>query len=129
MGTQYLVDTNAVIELLGDKLPENGTEWLEKIIASQEHHLSVINQIELLGYNGSDDEMKVFEEFVSESSIMQLSEAIVKKTISLRKIYKIKLPDAIIAATALIHDLTVVTRNSQDFKKIPELSWVNPHDK
>ncbi len=59
MGTKYLIDTNAVIEFLGGKLPRAKSSWLENLIDQNLHHLSVINQIELLGYNGSSSEMQI----------------------------------------------------------------------
>ncbi|MEY4538677.1 MAG: hypothetical protein RLZZ306_434, partial [Bacteroidota bacterium] len=51
---------------------------------------------------------------------------IVEKTIEIRRIYKIKLPDALIAATAIVFDLTLVSRNDKDFTQIPELKYINP---
>ena len=51
---------------------------------------------------------------------------VVNQTISLRKSRKIKLGDAIIAATALVYSLTLVTRNVDDFKKIVSLKILNP---
>jgi hypothetical protein len=47
--------------------------------------------------------------------------------IALRKLIKIKLPDAIIAATALVHNLTLLSRNTHDFKNVPGLTVLNPH--
>ena len=52
----------------------------------------------------------------------------VKRTIELCKQNKIKLPDAIIAATALTEGFTLVTRNTGDFKKIPKLDILNPFE-
>ena len=49
MGTQYLIDSNAVIEFLGDMLPSSASNQLQDIVDLNTHHLSVINQIELLG--------------------------------------------------------------------------------
>ncbi|HAB54415.1 MAG TPA: hypothetical protein DCE80_19915 [Ignavibacteriales bacterium] len=57
-----------------------------------------------------------------------LSEDVVSKAIELRKNYKLKLADAIIAATALAHTLTLVTRNTNDFKKIKKLNLLNPFE-
>jgi predicted nucleic acid-binding protein len=48
--------------------------------------------------------------------------------IELRKKNKTKLPDAIIAATALELGLTLITRNIGDFKNIPNLKSINPWD-
>ncbi len=129
MGTKYLIDTNAVIEFLGGHLPTSGSVWLQSIIDKDLYYLSVINQIELLGYNGSPAEMQTLQDFVNASDVLLLSDLIVQTTISLRKSHKIKLPDAIIAATALTYNLTIITRNTADFAKISGISCVNAHKK
>ncbi|MCB0578779.1 MAG: type II toxin-antitoxin system VapC family toxin [Phaeodactylibacter sp.] len=129
MGTQYLIDTNAVIEFLGNTLPVSGSTWLQSIIDQNLYHLSVINQIELLGFNGSPAEMQTLEDFVMASNVLPLSDVIVQRTIALRRANKIKLPDAIIAATALSYKLTIVTHNVSDFGKIPDLICVDAHAK
>jgi predicted nucleic acid-binding protein len=53
---------------------------------------------------------------------------VVKTTIDICKQSRIKLPDAIIAATALSSNLTLLTRNVSDFKHIQGLTVVNPWD-
>ena len=129
MGTQYLIDTNAVIEFLGAVLPASGSNWLQGIIDQDIHCLSVMNQIGLLSFNGSTSEMKTLEDFVNNSNILPLSEAVIQKTIDLRKSLKIKLPDAIIAGTALSYNLVLVTRNTSDFKSIDGLICIDAHMK
>lgn len=119
MGTHYLSDTNTIIEFLGGAFPNEKALWLDKIIEDNRNHISVINQIELLGFEADPQEIKTIEDFVTEIKVFPLTDAIVKKTIVLRRNLKIKLPDAIIAATALVHDLVLITRNSADFKNIP----------
>jgi predicted nucleic acid-binding protein len=57
----------------------------------------------------------------------QLTPAIVEKTIELRKAYKIKLPDAIIAATALVNKLTLISRDTNDFRKVKGLKVIAPY--
>ena len=64
--------------------------------------------------------------FVEDGIIVPLDDEIVEKTIELRRIYKIKLPDALIAATAIVFDMTLISRNDKDFTQIPELKYVNP---
>jgi len=64
--------------------------------------------------------------FIEEAMIFELEKAIKIKTAEIRKVHKIKLPDAIIAATALIYNLTLITRNAKDFKNIDGLKIVNP---
>ncbi|MBK9018321.1 MAG: type II toxin-antitoxin system VapC family toxin [Saprospiraceae bacterium] len=126
MGT-HLIDSNAVIEFLGGMFPPAGSQWLEALVDNNHHRLSIINRIELLGFNGNPSEMKVLSDFIGSSDVLLLTENVVLKTIELRKQTKIKLPDAIIAATALVHKLTLVSRNTGDFKNVPSLTVVNPH--
>ena len=124
---KYLIDTNAVIEFLGGSLPASGSDWMQKICDQNLQYLSVINKIEVLGFNGSPSELLVFSEFIQAAQVIPLSEAVVQQTIEIRKIYKIKLPDAIIAATAMVHDLTLITRNTSDFYPIQQLPCINVH--
>lgn len=125
MGTKYLIDTNVVIEFLGGKLSITGSNWLQNLVDVHLCNLSIINKIELLGYNGSIDEMQTVQDFVDATNIISLSDVVVDKTIYLRKNYKIKLPDAIIAATALEYNFSLITRDISDFKKIKELICID----
>jgi len=124
MGKKYLLDTNTVIDYMGNKLPESAKKELAKII-DDEINLSVINKIELLGFAKVDQE---FIDFVNFSNIYQLDEDITELTIELRKKYRIKLPDAIVAATAIHHGFTLVTNNTSDFDKIKSIKLLNPYN-
>jgi predicted nucleic acid-binding protein len=73
--------------------------------------------------------MDAIQNFISDSLVIELEFPIKLKTAYIRKHHKIKLPDAIIAATALVYDLTLVTRNTKDFVAISGLTIVNPRDK
>jgi predicted nucleic acid-binding protein len=66
------------------------------------------------------------EFFISGSTVLDIDKEIVDKTIEIRKSIKITLPDAIIAATALVYDFKLLSRNSKDFKNIPALKLQNP---
>jgi len=121
------MDSNAVIEFLGGILPASGSQWLQDLMDNELHCLSIINRIELLSYNGTPAEMQVLTDFIEASNVQLLTEPVVLKTIEIRQQVKIKLPDAIIAATALAHQLTLVSRNTDDFKNVPGLTVVNPH--
>jgi len=94
-----------------------------------EVNLSVINQIEALGFNfENQEEAQKCLQFVNASTVYALNDQVVNQTIALRKQLKIKLPDAIVAATALTQGLAVLTRNAADFQKIPGLTVVNPFE-
>lgn len=124
--TRYLVDTNAVIDYLGNKLPSSGMELMNSIVDSS-LCISVISKIEILGFNAPNPHYQMLEEFVNDSTILSLNEDIVNLTIHIRKNSTIKIPDAIIAATAISTISTLVTRNVSDFKRVKGLNLVNPH--
>jgi predicted nucleic acid-binding protein len=70
--------------------------------------------------------MLSFNNFIASSVIHSLSPIVVQNTIELCKRSRIKLPDAIIAATALTENYILVTRNIDDFKHITGLELLNP---
>jgi predicted nucleic acid-binding protein len=129
MGRQeYLIDTNVAIEYIGEALPEKALSMIDDVIDGQ-FYISVINKIELLGFAGiTDDEEIKFQELINAADVLDLDEDIVNSTIEIRKAHKTKLPDAIIAATALVNELTIITRNTKDFEKIEGLEVLNPYD-
>jgi len=72
--------------------------------------------------------LKPLYAFIDWVVILPINEAVVDKTISLRQKYRIGLGDAIIAATALVNNLVLITRNIKDFEIIDALSLVNPFE-
>ena len=89
-------------------------------------NISVITKIEILRFNASVNVYKILEDFINQSIIFDLNDTVVSKTISICKSHRIKLPDAVIAATALVYDLSLITRNVIDFKNINGLKLLNP---
>lgn len=123
---RYLLDTNVVINFLSASLPIEGMKLLNSIV-DEESNISVVTKIETLGFNfKSFSEQATMKSFINGSSILNLNDDIVNTTIELRKKHKKKLPDAIIAATALVYDLILITRNVSDFNNIDNLSIINP---
>ena len=90
--------------------------------------VSVITKIEVLGFNTSDNHYQILTNLMNDTSILDLTNNIVDTSIYLRKNHKIKLPDAIIAATALVYELTLISRNVVDFKNIKGLKVVDPYN-
>jgi len=123
MGQKYLLDTNAILDFMGKKLPEESQVFLSEIIDDQ-INISSINKMELLGFSNVEQDLI---DFVGFAEIYHIDDKIIDQTIELRKRYKIKLPDAIIAATAIVHNFTLISRNSSDFLKITELNYINPY--
>ena len=127
MGKRYLVDTNIVRKYLDEELSVRGLELVDSILDNSESNISVITRIELLGFSPDREELLQFIiQFIGYSFEFNLSEDVIQKTIEIRKSIKIKLSDAIIAATALCNDLTLLSDNDSDFGKIPNLKYINP---
>ena len=120
----YLLDTNTVIYFCNSKLPEASRDLLLNINPA----ISVITNIELFASAKlPDNERAVLEAFISICTVYaEIDSTIVAKTIAIRQQYHTKLPDAIIAATALAYNLTLITHNMSDFQKINGLQLIDP---
>jgi toxin FitB len=118
--SQYLTDTNAIIDYLGKKLQTHAMDFMNSIV-DEVPNVSVITKIELLGFNTPEPHDKLLTEFMNDANVIALIHDIVEESIAIRKANKIKLPDAIIAATAIVHGLTLITHNTKDFKDIAGL--------
>lgn len=125
---RYLLDSNVVISYLNGSIPVSGMQMLN-IIADADPLISIITKMETLGFKfQSAGEQNLTETFVSGSTILGIDDKVVSKTIDIRRKGIIKLPDAIIAATAFINDLILLTRNTKDFSKIDGLQIINPFE-
>ena len=123
----YLVDSNVLIDYVAERFKKDQLKALD-IIFVEAIRISVITKIEILGYNGEQDEEAKMIQFLGYSDIIALTDEVVVKTIQIKKSIKIKTPDAIIAATALVNDYTLITNNIADFKRIKELKAINPYN-
>ena len=121
----YLLDTNFVINYFKGIFEGDARKFTDSII-NRTTFISVITRIELLGWESIDakDEI-IITEFISDCTVFSLEENIINRTILLRKTNKIKLPDAIIAATALEHNMQLLSHNIRDFINIPDLIVVD----
>jgi|SRR3989338_2979937 len=121
----YLFDTNALIYYLAGEAPHVKVLFQSLKERGALPAISVISHIELLSI---DDEAEVarVRELLGAVQVYGLEDRVVEETALTRRKYKLKLPDAIIAATALVHGCAVVTRNKQDFGKIDGLEVIDP---
>ncbi len=123
----YLVDTNILIYHFDGSIPAPSKDKLNSIFRKH-FTVSVITGMEFLGFRGhTSDSFKKADRFLSFAKVIGIEEAIVAKVIEILRSSAIKLPDAVIAATALIYDLILVTRNSNDFSGCG-VSCFNPFD-
>ena len=124
MGKQYLIDTNIAVGFLENQLPQHWANDLSNTMIK----FSVITRIELLAWpDASSKQLQILYNFIAKAFVYNLDEPIIIETINIRKSYKTKLPDAIIAATAIVNNFTLLTRNLSDFKKIPNLLLLDPY--
>jgi len=129
MGLKYLWDTNTVIYFLQQQFPPKAEKFIDLTLKKSAPSISVITEIELLCWDTpGEKDLKVLHNFVEDAIVFELDKDIKIKTARIRKSHKIKLPDAIIAATALTYNLILLTRNVSDFKNIDGLETINPHD-
>lgn len=110
---RWLLDTNAIIYiqkgLVNEPLPE------------AEIFISVISKIELLSYpNLTSIEKNFLNDFLSNIHIIPLSPEIQNLTIDMRIKHKLKIPDAIICASAILLESILITNDLQ-LTQIPEL--------
>jgi predicted nucleic acid-binding protein len=127
MGLKYLWDTNAIVHYLQKNLPDRQQKMMSDIINSHQPAISIITEIELLCWKAAaENDVIVINDFISDSVVYQLNQSIKLKTIEIRKKYRLKLPDAIIAASALANNHILITNNVADFDKIYKLKVIDP---
>jgi predicted nucleic acid-binding protein len=123
MEQKYLIDTNVLIDAQMGRFSKKGLDFLAKVI-NENFIISFITLIEYLGYKYINQSS---EEFIALAEVVGTDKLIIQRCIDLRKEYKIKLPDAIIAATALVRNLILITNNEKDFATINNLTVINLH--
>ncbi|MCP4695276.1 MAG: type II toxin-antitoxin system VapC family toxin [Gammaproteobacteria bacterium] len=123
-----LLDSNMIIYHLQGALEEKEEAFLIEALTA-DAHISVISRIEVLGWRGHTDEsLEKAQQFLNGLYEIPLTEEIVATCISMKQNLSIKLPDAVIAATALQLSMPLMTRNTADFEHVPDLQLFNPFD-
>jgi hypothetical protein len=107
-GNKLMLDTNIVLSLL------NSDTTLSEFLFNKDLYISFISELELLSYKKiTIKEQKEIKSFLKELIVFNLNETVKKNTIKLRKTNGIKLPDAIIAASAMWLDIPLITADKQ----------------
>jgi len=119
--TKYLIDTNVLIDAQMKRIPQNGSTFLSKTI-DEDFTISFITYIEYLGYKNISAESEMF---IQLAKVVMANKEVIDACIKLRKTQSIKLPDSIIAATAIVNELTLISNNESDFIKIKGLNLLN----
>ncbi len=127
MGIKYLWDTNTAIYFLQQQFPSNAEKFIDDLLLNNQPVISAITEIELLCWkNTTDKDLHSLQLFIKDCLVIELEQSIKIKTAEIRKAHGLKLPDAIIAATSLVYDLILLTRNVSDFRNISKLQVINP---
>ena len=114
-GKNYLVDTNILIHL------GNGDEVITEFLQDKAVFVSFISEMELLSKPGlSSENIKVLQSLLDDCILVDFNHEIKSQAIKLRRNYRLRLPDAIVAASAKYLRIPLLT-GDKDFKKITDM--------
>lgn len=117
-----LLDSNIVIYTT-----KPGFDSLQRFLSDNDLSVSIISYVEVLGYSKlSLQDRAALEEFFASIPLLTLSPDVADTAVLLRQNRKMSLGDSIIAATALVNDLPLITNNQKDFEWIAGLTLLNP---
>jgi len=123
---RYLIDTNIVSDFLSASIPQESIEFIDKVVNAIPN-LSAITHIELLCWKTDAASEQKVKGFIADSTILNISQSVIENCVDIRRNKRIKIPDAIIAATALAEGYTLLTNNEKDFIGVEGLKIINPH--
>ncbi len=127
MGQRYLIDSNIIIYFVNNELPQKSLSKISRVLR-ESFIVSTISNVETLGwYNITEKDQVKLAAFLSNATVIYIDKLIEQQAIEIRQQKKMKLGDPIIAATALVNNLTIVTRNESDFFGLG-LNIYNPFD-
>ena len=124
----YLLDTNILIYYTNGSIPDSFKKVVEEMLA-ENFNICIITKLEYLGWKGFDHtSLNKAEQFVGYADIVNINSEIADKAVEIMRSKNINMADAVIAATALENNFTLVTRNADDFKKVKNLKILNPFE-
>lgn len=112
--SDYLVDTHILIYHATGS-PET-IDFIGGLLAQNSFYISILTKIEFLGWDKhTPDGFEKCKRLVDFAIIFPVDEDVANKAIELKREANIKLADAVIAATALLNNMRLATRNASDF--------------
>jgi predicted nucleic acid-binding protein len=122
---KYLLDSNAIIYHLNDELTNEGDRLFEQVVISGGAY-SAITRLEVLGFAMPTRQRLQAQRILHLFQELPIDDSTLQQAIALRSTSRIKSIDALIAATALLHGLPLISRNRKDFAAIEGLSLIDP---
>jgi len=117
-GNNLFVDTNILLYLL------QGDEGIVEILTGNEIYISFITELELLAFPGLEPrEERKIQSLLKELKIIGINSEIKKRTIDIRSKYGLKIPDAIIAASAEYFKIPLVS-GDKSFVKVESIDLI-----
>ena len=117
-GHSFLVDTNMLILLI------NGNDRVAELLDGCRLYISFITELELLSAQGlQQNQIETIESLLADCTIVDINPVIKNSAISIRRRNRIKLPDAIIAATAITQEIPLLTAD-KGFKPLDDLTLI-----
>ncbi len=122
-----IIDTDILINVGRGDI--NSIDCLEKLARTSELAISVITQMELIVGVRDKIELQILTKFLKRFQILELNGQISRNAIDLLERYRLShgllIPDALIAATAIVFDQNFITKNQKDFRFIDGLNLLN----
>lgn len=117
-----LIDSNIIIYSASKEY-----SYLRDLFKEENIFVSEISLLEVLGYGSiTNEQEKYFNAVFSIVNKIPVTTEIILNAIELRKINKLSVGDSIIAASAIALNLSLLTNNVSDFKKVKSLQIINP---
>lgn len=117
---EHLPDTNVFIAIL------KGDATLKNLVESSDSAVNTIVYLELIQGAKTKKEVIKIEKYLNRFELIHFDKDVSEMAIELTRTYSKSQPDAVIAATCLENDLTLLTYNVKDFQFIKNLKFLKP---
>ncbi len=117
-----LLDSNIIIYSY-----QPAFSFLKQLVVDSTNGISAISRVEILGYHRIQPGEEIYCEYAFRIlKQFPVDDAVLAEAVRLGKNFNLKLGDSIVAATALLQRVELLTRNAADFERVPGLRVVNP---
>jgi hypothetical protein len=119
-------DSSVLILFLNDALAALHVQTLNDALDAGRGQISAVVRAEVLAWSGHTSlSLGIADEFLDAFHLVPVDAAVANEAARIRREHGLKMPDALIAATALLQSATLVTANARDFRRVPALRLVD----